>query len=205
MYRGFTGIILSGGKNNRMGTNKALLKIGGKEIIKIVYEKLKNIFGEVIVISNEPEKYEFLETKIYKDIYPGYGPISGIHSGLVNSKTEKNFIIACDMPLIKKELIEYLINIRTEKEIIIPTNNKYLQTLCAVYGKTCVPYIEKNIFHEKYEKEKTIKDKIQFSLFSFVMNYGSEIVDVTQSPFYDDRIFLSLNDNEDFERIKTLI
>ena len=142
MHNNVTGIILSGGKSKRMGKNKALLKIGDKTIIELIHDKMSEIFKEVIVISNEPELYDFLGTKIYEDIHPGRGPISGIHSGLVNSTTDKNFVISCDMPLVKSELINFLLEVKSEKEVILPENNDYMQTLCGIYNKKRFPLIE---------------------------------------------------------------
>ena len=204
MHRGFTGIILSGGKNSRIGTNKALLKIDAKEVIQIIFDKMRNLFGEVIVISNEPELYKFLETRIYKDIYPGYGPISGIHSGLINSTTEKNFFISCDMPFVKKELIEYVINFKTEKNIVVPMNNNYVQTLCGIYGKKCLPFLEEKIFNEDNSNEKTVKKQARFSLIRFALDCGAEFIEVSELPFYDAKIFLNINDYEDFEKVRNL-
>ena len=96
-----TAIILAGGKSKRMGFDKSLIEFKGKPIIQIIFDLLKTIFKNIIIISNEPEKYFFLNTQIHQDYFVGKGPLSCIHSGLMNSKTLKNFIISCDLPFIK--------------------------------------------------------------------------------------------------------
>ena len=57
MYKDITGILLAGGKSSRMGTSKALLKLGNKYIISILADLMKSIFGKVILITNETELY----------------------------------------------------------------------------------------------------------------------------------------------------
>ncbi|HAB53627.1 MAG: hypothetical protein A2315_08270 [Ignavibacteria bacterium RIFOXYB2_FULL_35_12] len=76
-----TGIILAGGKSSRIGQNKALLDLSGKKIIEIIYERISQSCNEIMIISNTPEDYQFMGLKIYKDIFPGLGPLAGIHSG----------------------------------------------------------------------------------------------------------------------------
>ncbi len=104
-----TGVILCGGKSSRMNTDKALLKLGESTIIEIIYNKLKNIFKEVLISANDIEKYKFLNAKIIKDIYTDRGPLAGIHSALKYSESEKIFVTACDIQLVPTELINYLL------------------------------------------------------------------------------------------------
>lgn len=99
MYKDITGIILSGGKSLRMGTNKSFLDISGQTAIERTVELMKALFRRVLLITNEPDLYQIPDVTIYQDIYKNKGPIGGIHSGLLNSTTERNFVILCDMPL----------------------------------------------------------------------------------------------------------
>jgi len=48
-----TGVILAGGKSRRMEKNKALLKIGKKQVIKLVIEKLKIVFDNNVLLSEK--------------------------------------------------------------------------------------------------------------------------------------------------------
>ena len=98
MYSNITAIILAGGESSRIGTDKALLKINGELVIEKIYKLLTNIFSEIIIISNKPDDFQFLTTKVYKDIYPHFGPLSGIHSGLTNSIQNKIFSLPAICP-----------------------------------------------------------------------------------------------------------
>src|SRR3954469_4803909 len=102
-------IILSGGKSSRMGTNKALLKINEKTNIKRITDTLKVLFNDIILVTNDPEDYQFLGVKMVSDHYPGQGPLAGVHAGLLASPHETNFVVACDMPFVSVGLAELLV------------------------------------------------------------------------------------------------
>ena len=59
-----TGVILAGGKNSRIGLNKAFLEIGGKKIIDRTIEIYKKIFDEILIITNTPEDYQYLTESV---------------------------------------------------------------------------------------------------------------------------------------------
>ncbi len=72
---------------------------------------------------------------MYEDIYKQRGPIAGIHSGLLNSTTDNNFIISCDIPLMTHEIIQYIIEYKTEYPITVCKVDGYIQQLAGKYSK----------------------------------------------------------------------
>lgn len=159
MYNDITAIILAGGKSTRMGVNKSLLKIGGFTIIERVVNLLNPLFSKIMLITNNPEEYSFLELDKFGDIYTSVGPLAGIHSGLVHSKTEKNFIISCDIPLMTRELISYIIEYPTDKSIIIGKADNYVQQLCGVYNREVLPLTEQIIKENIVSEERNSDQK----------------------------------------------
>ncbi len=117
MYKDVTGIILSGGKSSRMGVNKSLLKVGEITIVERMSDLMQSLFREVILITNDPADYKFLNIPIFEDLFKQKGPLAGIHSGLTHSSTEENFIISCDLPFITEKMIKYIVDFKTEKLI----------------------------------------------------------------------------------------
>ncbi|WP_342433652.1 molybdenum cofactor guanylyltransferase [Neobacillus sp. FSL H8-0543] len=138
-------IILSGGKSSRMGTNKALLKINEKTNIERLIETLKVHFDDIILVTNEPEHYQFLGVKLVADHYPNKGPLAGFHAGLTASSYDVNFIVACDMPFVTGALAETLVNNINHYDAVVPVINGKIQTLCAVFQKSTVKKIEECI------------------------------------------------------------
>lgn len=135
MYNDITGVILSGGKSSQMGVHKSFLKLGNQSIIEHIVEIMKTIFSEVIIITNEPLEYKFLNLPIYEDIYKWKGPLAEIHSALAYSKTDKIFIISCDVSLMSPQMIEYIINYKSDKPIVFFEAAGYNQLLVDIYSK----------------------------------------------------------------------
>ena len=203
MYNDITGIILSGGKSKRMGVNKSLIKVGGKTIIEVVQDKISKLFKELLVITNEPELYEFLNLKTYKDIFPGKGPLAGIHSGLVHSKTQKTFIISCDMPLITDEMIHTIINYKKDSPITVAKADGYIQQLCGVYDKCCLSKAEELLESSlSDENRNTQQEKRGCKVLQLIKDVDAEILDAETLPFYTKDLFFNMNTMDDFIYVK---
>jgi FdhD protein len=139
---GVSGVILAGGNSSRMGSNKALLPYKGGRFIEAIHRQLAEIFTEVILVTNNPEQYEFLPCRKVPDIFPDVGALAGIHSGLYHSGNQAVFAVACDMPYLKSELIRHLAGRAETGSVLIPESPDGLEPLHAVYGKGCLAAIE---------------------------------------------------------------
>lgn len=199
MYNDITGIILAGGKSSRMGVNKALLQFGDKTIIEKIFCEMSLLFAKIILVTNSDEEYSFLNSEMFKDIHTGMGPLSGIHSGLVNSNTEKNFIISSDIPLIKRDVIEFIINYNTSKPITVINADGYIQHLCGIYKKSIVN--EAEILLKENSLNKDSKEKSKCNVFSLIDITGAEILESSQIPFYKAGMFLNVNTPDDYLRL----
>lgn len=136
-----TGAILAGGKSTRMKYNKAFAKLGEEIIIERIIKQFNTLFDKTIIISNEPQLYEHLSIDTFTDIYPGLGPISGIHSALTNSDDEVIFALACDMPFVPIALIEYMLARIEGYDTVVARTNNFFQATSAVYHKNCLPVL----------------------------------------------------------------
>ncbi|MGB7843703.1 MAG: molybdenum cofactor guanylyltransferase [Salinimicrobium sp.] len=138
-----TGIILSGGKSSRMGTDKGLLHLGGKPFVLYSILAMEPLVSQTLIISNNPD-YDVFKLKRVEDIIKDAGPLAGIFTGLHHSKTAYNLVLSCDIPLIKTEVLEQLIEAQDGKSDIIQivSNGKHMP-LIALYHKRC-----ETIFHE---------------------------------------------------------
>ena len=200
MYDDITAIILSGGKSSRMGTNKSLLRIRDKTVIERMHDLLQSIFKDVILITNEPDDYNFLDIPIYEDFFRHRGPLAGIHSGLKHSKTNINFIISCDLPLMTKEMINYLIEYKTNKLITVAKADGFIQQLAGKYSKECLSPSEK-ILKEGIENENrdAVQKKRKCNVLSLIDLVGAEIISAESLPFYNEDLYFNMNKTEDYE------
>ena len=137
--------ILVGGKSSRMGSNKAFLELKGKTFIELQIELLREMFDEIFISANTSSEYEYLNLPIFKDVYPGKGPLGGIYTSLINSSSLHTFMLACDMPFVGPELIKYLKDLTKEYDVVIPNSEKGLEPLHAFYSKKCIDPIKRSL------------------------------------------------------------
>jgi len=183
MYHHITGVILAGGKSSRMGMNKSFLTIDGEFIIERIAKLTSSLFKNVFISTNTPDEYEFLRLPTIQDIHYGIGPLAGIHSGLLHSTTEKIFVISCDVPLMNKETISFIVDYPTKKNIVVPKADGFVQQLCGVYSKSVVHSIEL-IVNESGEKRKGCRvaivtldgDGIKNPSFSYRISHKLKII-----------------------------
>ena len=100
-------LLLSGGKSSRMGTPKALLEINGETLLEAVARAGEG-FEERILSVNDPSiptPEGFIRVS---DIYPGCGPMSGLHAALLETDCDALVTAPCDTPHYSKALAEYL-------------------------------------------------------------------------------------------------
>jgi len=188
-----TGIILAGGKNSRMGTNKAFLEIDGSRLIDKAINIYRKIFSEIIIVTNDPLSYiEFTDAEIVTDIYKGKGPLGGIYTGLFYSKNDHAFISACDMPFLNEDFIIYLTGQADKHDIIVPELSEGFQPLHAIYSRNCLSHIKKLL----------IADKLKIAGFYKEVRLLS-IPEEKITPFNKDgRLFLNINTPEDITSLK---
>jgi len=146
-----SGVILSGGKNSRFGSNKALIEINGKRIIDNLVANFKETFDEVIIVTNSPEEYLYLDTILVSDIYKDCGSLGGLFSGLYYADNSYIFVSACDMPFVKNNIIKHLLLFIGKYDVIVPKINGEYEPLFAIYSKKCLPFMERLIKNKDFK------------------------------------------------------
>jgi molybdopterin-guanine dinucleotide biosynthesis protein A len=134
-----------------MGENKAFIKIDGVPIINRIDAILKELFEEVIIVTNERELFEKLDSKIYTDILPNKGALGGLYTGIYFSHFNYSFCVACDMPFINKGLVQFIVKNIGDEDVIVPRTKEGLQPLHALYSKNCLNPIKRIIEQGKYK------------------------------------------------------
>ena len=166
-----TGIILAGGKSKRMGGNKAFIDVGGIPLFERVYRVFKEIFSEIIIVSNDTRPFERYEARLQKDIISNKGALGGLYTGLFHSSSYHAFCTACDMPLLNPWVIKYMTEERDEYDVIVPKTHDGLHPLHAIYSKRCLNPMRQllngddlrivNFFHQvrvRYIEEMEIRE-----------------------------------------------
>jgi molybdopterin-guanine dinucleotide biosynthesis protein A len=148
------GIVLAGGENRRMGTDKSFLKVGGVPLIERVLRSMKAVFSDIIIVTNAPERYAAYGVKTVSDVLDARGPLTGIYSGLLQSPDEYNFVVACDMPFLNSRLLSYMAGLAAGHDIVVPSVGEQVEPLHAVYRRGLTTVIENELNHDR----KRIRD-----------------------------------------------
>src|SRR5437867_5631656 len=134
-----TGVIQAGGQSTRMGGRpKALIELGGRPIIARVLAALAPAVDDLLVVTNTPDLYAFLDLPMVPDVFPDHGSLGGLYSGLAAARGDAAFTVACDMPFLHAEVARLVVARAPEADIVIPRVGEQLETLHAVYGKGCL-------------------------------------------------------------------
>ena len=128
-----------------MGTDKAFVPLLGKPLIEHVLERLSGIGQEEIIITNQPEDYEYLNRPMFQDIIPNSGPLGGLHAALVHANFPYILVTACDMPWLNRSLLEYMVSLRHSSQAIVPRWQSHPEPLHAVYSHSCLSPIEQKL------------------------------------------------------------
>lgn len=140
-----TAVILAGGQSRRMEQNKAWLEIGGRPVIQRVLSQVAPLFEEIIIAGDSSPDLQNLGVKIVSDKFKGKGPLAGLYTGLITSRSEWIFCCACDMPFLNKKLLLALKGQASRVDTVICQWEGRLQPLHGFYRQTCLPVIEKHL------------------------------------------------------------
>ena len=124
------------------GVNKALLKIHGRTIVERVRDAVARACAEVIVITNSPEEFAFLGLPMFHDLRPGKGSLGGLYTGLQACTRTHGFLVGCDMPFLRPEVMRYMAQLIDDYDVVIPKIGVHWEPLHAIYSRKCLPSVE---------------------------------------------------------------
>ena len=146
--------IQAGGQSSRMGEDKALKTFLGRPLIQRVIERLRPIADEILVTTNRPEDYLFLDLRLFTDLKPGRGALGGLYTAIASASHPIVGVIACDMPFASAKLIEMASRLLVEEEadVVIAKSEEGYEPLHAVYRRqTCLAAIESAIDADQWK------------------------------------------------------
>jgi molybdopterin-guanine dinucleotide biosynthesis protein A len=146
--------IQAGGQSSRMGEDKALKLFLGRPLIERVIGRLMPIADEMIVTTNRPAEYGFLNVRLVQDIKPGRGALGGLYTAVASAMHPFVAVAACDMPFASANFFESASRLMVQEEadvIIVKTEQGY-EPLHALYRRaTCLPAIEAAIDADQWK------------------------------------------------------
>jgi len=152
-----------------MGTDKGLLNFGGVPLLLHTSRLLEPLVAEVTIVGS-PRRYAALGLPAIEDEYdarthgeldkPGRGPLAGIGAALAATHSEWNLIVACDLPYLSAEWVDWLLlrALRSPGEAVIPRTEGGIEPLAAVYRRECRAPIAAALARGVHKASEAIED-----------------------------------------------
>jgi molybdenum cofactor guanylyltransferase len=188
-----SGIILAGGRSLRLGHDKVLEKIGNTSLLERVVSRIDSFSKKIIIVTAQERTFAPLtkhpKVKIVSDILPGQGSLGGIYTGLVESSSFYNLVVAADMPFLNESLLRYMIEKSDGYDFVLPRVNDLFEPLHAVYSRNCIAPIKSILEQGK---------KVIIELFDYVK---VRYIDTEEVERFDPKhlSFFNINTREDLE------
>ena len=134
------GLVLTGGKSTRMGTDKSELNYFGKpqkEYVKeLLEDNLLDTYFSVQLPSDNPKEIH--------DTFLNLGPFGGICSAFQKDPNSAWLVLATDLPFVNKDLIQKLLQNRNPSKIataIKGKDNQFMEPLITIYEPKAYPVL----------------------------------------------------------------
>jgi len=191
---GVTAFVLAGGKSSRMGSDKAFLQLGDETFLCRALKMAGAVADQVRIVGDAKKFASF--GRVVEDVYCERGPLGGIHAALSSSATERNLMLAVDLPFVGPEFLRYLLSRARESNatVTVPVAGGGLQPLCAVYRRKFADVAERSL--------RDGKNKIDL-LFAKVETCVLEEDELVRAGFSVE-MFRNVNTPEELERAKGL-
>ncbi len=141
--------ILAGGKSSRMGRDKANLRSTdhtGTTLLERIVALAYAVSGSPVLIAgrSQPENWRRgpAETLFLPDDVADAGPIGGLLTVLKHAGGKATMVVACDMPSLSQESMEWLLHQPIGRYGTITRNHDQLEPLFALYTPECLTLVE---------------------------------------------------------------
>ena len=192
------GIVLAGGRSARLGHDKLAEVFGGRTLVEIVVECVASLVDEVVIVTAGDRTMtafeEMSSVRVVTDLFPGKGPLVGLYTGLKESRSELNLVVAADMPFLSARLLRYMLEAADGYDVVVPRIGDKVEPLHAVYTASCLPRIE------------TMLAEGELSVYRLIPRLVARYVDEDEVAAIDPerRSFFNINTEDDLRRAREL-
>ncbi len=188
-----TAIVLAGGKSLRLGRSKALETIGGKSLLECVIERLTPLTNAILIITSRQQANlpVACRAEVLVDTYPDKGPLGGMYTGLLASRSSYSIVVACDMPFLSTELLGYMIGLSPGFDAVVPRLEEGMaEPLHAIYSKSCLSNMKTRLEHN------------QLGINSFLNTVRVRYIEQAECQRFDPQLlsFFNVNSQSDLDR-----
>lgn len=206
-------VILIGGKSSRFGDDKGLFKFHEKPLISYQLDKLKDISYNIFLISNSKEQVQKYVNEINFKVVTAiiiddynintfrelYTPMIGIFSAfkeLDKLGYDKSLVLSCDLPLIKLNVIDFLIEQSVGFDCCIPRwENGFVEPLLAIYPvRKGYAKAKENLRMKRYKLSNILNQDWKINFIS--IEFSIKLIDENLLSF------ININELSDLQKIE---
>lgn len=137
-----TAVVLAGGRSTRFGDeDKAVADLAGTPMIRRVVDRVAPVVDAVVINCRTAQRAAIedaltgaaVPVAFAEDDYPDEGPMAGMATGLRAVEGAYAFVVACDMPFVDADFVEYLFDRAEGHDAAVARPDQWFETTHAVY------------------------------------------------------------------------
>lgn len=142
------GAVLAGGRGRRFGGGKPGAEVAGVPLAERAARTLDRVAEPVILFTDDAELAARLGRPRRPDRRPGAGPLAGVESALLESRTlgrRGALVLACDMPLVPPRVLEAVSEETGGWDAVLPESPGPLgvEPLCGFYATSSLEAVQR--------------------------------------------------------------
>lgn len=201
-----TGVVVAGGKSQRLGEDKRRLRLWGSNgptLLEHTLGVLAPLCDDLLVVLNDVEAWPELDARLVSDVYADAGSLGGIYTGLQAAQNDYALVVAADMPLLNVELLRAMLRRPRDYDALVPRsptpgkarNALDVEPLHAVYRQTCLNPL------------RTTLDQGKRRIVDFLALVDVAIIEAEELRHYDPngQTFMNINTPSDLAAVRRLI
>lgn len=190
-----TGFVLAGGASRRMGQSKPGLLLDGETMLDRQIRLLRSVARRVVVVGGSPGYLDDFNAPLVPDALPGRGPLAGLYTALLESRTEFNLVLGCDLPFVNRCLLAFIAEraIAAGWDVTVPrSQDGRMQPLCAVYHRRIL-YAVRTCLQSGENRPRAFFPRVRWKVIAW-----RELADAGFRP----SMFNNMNTPEDYEHAR---
>ena len=180
-----------------MGQDKGLVPFLGRPLIRRVIDRVAHLGNELLITTNHPEAYAFLELPLARDRLPGRGALGGLYTALAVARYPLVVVVACDMPFVNAQMLAHQRDLLQSEpyDAVIPKTGKGAESFHAVYRReACLQPVKEALEAGKWRVDAWFEQaRLHFLNSSQILHYDPQQV-----------AFLNLNTPEELQQAEQL-
>lgn len=138
------GLVLAGGKSQRMGKDKGKIEYHGKPQRLYMADVLNEICDETFLSVRSSKKEAATDYPFLEDTFYDLGPFGAIASAFRHRPNAAWLVVACDLPLLDLETLDFLVKNRNPSAIATAFNspvNQFPEPLISIWEPKSYPVL----------------------------------------------------------------